>query len=168
MIKGKKNTNKWNKCKDWKINGSLWSWKSLQMWWLRKRRFCGNLNQVTHTTDTCATNRAAMDFSWKNSYNAYSIKVKNKIVNYEETFEYRHLIFWPGNQRTVHCHTAKPKLNQRITINQVPLSMTGPSCTNSPVIIWQLFQKWQFYWEWKLVSHIMVKTETEGVSEQGA
>lgn len=32
-----------------------------------------------------------------------------------------HLIFWPETQRRVHCHIAKPELNWRVTVNQVPL-----------------------------------------------
>jgi hypothetical protein len=35
--------------------------------------------------------------------------MKNKIVYYEETVVCQHLIFWPGSQRRINCHTAKPE-----------------------------------------------------------
>jgi hypothetical protein len=34
-------------------------------------------------------------------------KVENQTVFFEEMMECVHLIFWPGSQRSVHCHTAK-------------------------------------------------------------
>jgi hypothetical protein len=46
---------------------------------------------------------------WTNK--ATETKVENKIVDYRETVECPHLIFWPQSQRRVHCHTAKPDLN---------------------------------------------------------
>jgi hypothetical protein len=38
-----------------------------------------------------------------------------------QAVECLHLIFWPGNQRRFHCHTAKPEPDRRVTINRVPL-----------------------------------------------
>jgi hypothetical protein len=40
-------------------------------------------------------------------------KVENKTAFSKETVEYLHLIFWPGSQRKVHCHTAKSEGNNR-------------------------------------------------------
>jgi hypothetical protein len=48
-------------------------------------------------------------------------KVENKTAFFGEVVECMHLIFWSGSQRRVHCHTAKSELNQRVTINWVPL-----------------------------------------------
>jgi hypothetical protein len=48
-------------------------------------------------------------------------KVENKTAFSKETVEYLHLIFWPGSQRRVHCHTVKLEPNQRVTIDWVPL-----------------------------------------------
>jgi hypothetical protein len=45
------------------------------------------------------------------TYKATVTKVENKIVDYRETVECPHLIFWQWSQRRVHCHTAKPELN---------------------------------------------------------
>jgi hypothetical protein len=56
-------------------------------------------------------------------YDTYEVtmkKMENKIVYYKETVECQHLIFWPGSQRRVHCHTAKTELNWRATIDRVP------------------------------------------------
>jgi hypothetical protein len=36
-------------------------------------------------------------------------KVENKTVYYKETVEGRHLIFWSGSQRRVHCDTTEPE-----------------------------------------------------------
>jgi hypothetical protein len=58
------------------------------------------------------------------SYETYEVtvkKVENKIVYYKETVERRYLIFWPGNQRRVHRHTAEPDSNQRVPVGRVPL-----------------------------------------------
>jgi hypothetical protein len=38
-------------------------------------------------------------------------KVENKTAFSKETVECLNLIFWPGRQRRVHCHTAKLQLN---------------------------------------------------------
>jgi hypothetical protein len=48
-------------------------------------------------------------------------KVENSVVYYKEMVEFLYLIFWPGSQRRVHCHTAKPEPNRRVTIDRVPL-----------------------------------------------
>jgi hypothetical protein len=50
-------------------------------------------------------------------------KLENKVVYYKETVGSQHLIFWPGSQRRVHCHTAKPESDQRVSICWVPLLM---------------------------------------------
>jgi hypothetical protein len=44
-----------------------------------------------------------------------SVKVKNKIVYYKEIVKCQHLIFWPESQRRIHCATAKPEMNQRVS-----------------------------------------------------
>jgi hypothetical protein len=48
-------------------------------------------------------------------------KVENKIVYYKDTVECRYVIFWPGNQRRVHCHTAKLEPNQSVATDWVLL-----------------------------------------------
>jgi hypothetical protein len=66
-------------------------------------------------------------------YKTYEIivkKVENKTVYYEETVECRHLIFWPENQRRIHCHTAKPEPNWKVTVDQVPLLEKYGATTN--------------------------------------
>jgi hypothetical protein len=45
-------------------------------------------------------------------------KLENKIVYYKETVECQHLIFWPGSQGSIRCHTAKLEPNQRVRINE--------------------------------------------------
>jgi hypothetical protein len=40
--------------------------------------------------------------------------VENKIVYYKETGEYLHVVFGPGSQRKVHCHTIKLELVQKV------------------------------------------------------
>jgi hypothetical protein len=42
-------------------------------------------------------------------------------VYYKETVECRLIIFWPGSQRTVHCHTAELEPNLRVSIDRVSL-----------------------------------------------
>jgi hypothetical protein len=54
-------------------------------------------------------------------YGTYELTVKWKIKLCNKKTQCLHLIFWPRNQRRVHCHTAKPELNQSVTINWVPL-----------------------------------------------
>jgi hypothetical protein len=47
-------------------------------------------------------------------------KVENKTVFFKEMVECLQLIFWPGSQRRIHCHTAKPELNRRVATDWVP------------------------------------------------
>jgi hypothetical protein len=58
-------------------------------------------------------------------------KMKNRMVYYKETVKCWHLIFWPGSQRMVHCHTAKLGPNQRVTINQAPYKKKIWPCQES-------------------------------------
>jgi hypothetical protein len=59
-------------------------------------------------------------------------KVKNKILYYKETVKCRHLIFWPESQRMAQCLTAKPELNQRVTIKSAQLNViTGNLVVNT-------------------------------------
>jgi hypothetical protein len=55
------------------------------------------------------------------TYEPTAKKVQNKILYYKETVECRHLIFWPGSQRRVHCHTANPEPNRRVAVDGVTL-----------------------------------------------
>jgi hypothetical protein len=48
-------------------------------------------------------------------------RIKQTFAFSKETVECLHLIFWPGSQRRVHCRTAKPEANRRVTIDRVPL-----------------------------------------------
>jgi hypothetical protein len=48
-------------------------------------------------------------------------KWKIKLHFLKKTVGCLHLIFWPGSQRRVHCHTAKLEPNQRVAIDGVPL-----------------------------------------------
>jgi hypothetical protein len=65
-----------------------------------------------------------MDASLYETYEVTVQNMKNKTVFKKKTVEYQHLIFQPGSQRRVHCHTIKPEPNQRVSINQVPLLAT--------------------------------------------
>jgi hypothetical protein len=52
-------------------------------------------------------------------------KVENKIVYYKET---NSLL---GSQRRVHCQTAEPEPNRRVSIERVPLSVSYPMGTRN-------------------------------------
>jgi hypothetical protein len=53
-------------------------------------------------------------------YEATVKKLKIKLFS-KETVEWLHLIFWPGSQRRVHCHTARPEPNRMVTVDRVLL-----------------------------------------------
>jgi hypothetical protein len=62
--------------------------------------------------------------------------ITNKIVHYKETVEYRqYLIFWPRSQRRVHCHTAKPEPNQRVSMDRVPCKCDRVFITTKEFIV---------------------------------
>jgi hypothetical protein len=48
-------------------------------------------------------------------------RMKQTFAFSKETVECLHLIFWPGSPRRVHCRTAKPEPNRRVTIDRDPL-----------------------------------------------
>jgi hypothetical protein len=87
-----------------------------------KKSYFGTKPRLPHTVGTYATNWATMVNWRKVSFTGWTVKkVENKIVYYKETVECVHLIFWSRSQKKVHCHTAKPELNWRVTIDQIPL-----------------------------------------------
>jgi hypothetical protein len=63
-----------------------------------------------------------IDFFYE-TYEVIVKKVGNEIQYYEETVECQYLIFWLESHRMVHCHIAKLKPYQRVTIDQGPLQM---------------------------------------------
>jgi hypothetical protein len=113
----------------------------------QKRSLVEIRTRVAYTAGILATNWT-MTVNWRNVSFTCRVtvkKVENKIVYYEEIVECRHLIFWSRSQRRVHCHTAKPESNRRVTVDRVPLlriyrdgGMTWLGLQHQEIFFWYL------------------------------
>jgi hypothetical protein len=61
------------------------------------------------------------------AYQVIVKKLENKNLYNKEIFECQHLIFWPGSQGRVHCHTTKLEPNWRVSVDEVPLLVKSKS-----------------------------------------